>query len=295
MRSWTSASGCAGRAVRTAPTARRSRGAGTPPETGRLPVHRPPVTPRSGAPGSAATSRSSNPPTAGSAAGSSSGRGMPPGGSGSMRRSGTTARVRFGPQCSRSPATGCSTRGRRAPESRRDSRPDARRPTDDGSRRWRATLRLVPTRTVPLPADDETLATATLDELALRWAGIAGRTAISAEVMTGLDRKAQAQGMPGATLMEHAGTAVAAAARALLQHNGRLDRPVLILAGPGNNGGDGFVAARRLSEWGISSIAVLVAADPRPGTKDAARNWSRLEGPPNVQMIHSPGRPHLSN
>jgi ADP-dependent NAD(P)H-hydrate dehydratase / NAD(P)H-hydrate epimerase len=146
----------------------------------------------------------------------------------------------------------------------------------------------VPTRSVPLPADDPTLATASLDELALRWAEIAARGAISAEAMTGLDSKAQSLGIPGETLMEHAGTAVAAAARALLEHNDRLDRPVLILAGSGNNGGDGFVAARRLAEWGIASIAVLVAADERPRTPDAARNWKRLEGMPLVQMIHAP-------
>jgi NAD(P)H-hydrate epimerase len=146
----------------------------------------------------------------------------------------------------------------------------------------------VPTRSVPLPADDPSLRTTSLDELALRWADIAARGAISAEVMTGLDRKAQALGTPGETLMEHAGTAVAAAARALLEHNGRLDRPVLILAGPGNNGGDGFVAARRLAEWGITSIAVLVAAGEKPGTADAARNWKRLDALPGVRKIHAP-------
>ena len=122
----------------------------------------------------------------------------------------------------------------------------------------------------------------------MRWAELASRTAISAEAMTGLDRKAQAQGVPGETLMEHAGTAVAAAARALLEHNDRLDRPVLILAGPGNNGGDGFVAARRLAGWGIQVIAVLVATDERPQTPDAARNWKRLEGLDHVTRIHAP-------
>ena len=99
-------------------------------------------------------------------------------------------------------------------------------------------------RTPPLPADDPELATLTLDELELRWSAAAARTAITAEAMTGADLKAQALGTPGETLMEHAGTAVAAAARALVAFNGREGKPVLILAGPGNNGGDGFVAAR---------------------------------------------------
>ena len=146
----------------------------------------------------------------------------------------------------------------------------------------------MPTRSVPLPADDPTLATASLDELTLRWADIAARGAISAEVMTGLDRKAQMAGMAGKQLMEHAGTAVAAATRALLEHNDRLGRPVLILAGPGNNGGDGFVAARVLAGWGIASIAVLVGASEKPGTADAARNWKQLDGIALVQRIHAP-------
>jgi NAD(P)H-hydrate epimerase len=127
-----------------------------------------------------------------------------------------------------------------------------------------------------------------LDELELRWADAAARGAISGETMTGLDRRAQATGIPGEQLMEHAGTAVAAAAHALATHNGREDRPILILAGPGNNGGDGFVAARRLAGWGVASIVVLVAAEERPGTRDAATNWKRLDGLAGVQKIHAP-------
>jgi NAD(P)H-hydrate epimerase len=142
--------------------------------------------------------------------------------------------------------------------------------------------------TTPLPADDSTLATLSLDELELRWADAAARSAISAEAMTGADRKAQALGMPGEQLMEHAGTAVAAAARALLVHNAREGRPVLIFGGPGNNGGDGFVAARRLAGWGVPVIAVLVAGDERPGTPDAAKNWKRLDGLAGVTLIHAP-------
>jgi hydroxyethylthiazole kinase-like uncharacterized protein yjeF len=146
----------------------------------------------------------------------------------------------------------------------------------------------MPPRTVPLPADDPDLATLTLDELELRWAPAAARTAITAEAMTGADTKAQALGTSGERLMEHAGTAVAAAARALVVFNGREGKPVLILAGPGNNGGDGFVAARRLAEWGVPVIAVLVAAGERPGTPDALRNWKRLDDVDGVTKIHAP-------
>ena len=146
----------------------------------------------------------------------------------------------------------------------------------------------MPPRTPPLPADDPDLATLTLDELELRWSTAAARTAITAEAMTGADLKAQALGTPGEVLMEHAGTAVAAAARALVAFNGREDKPVLILAGPGDNGGDGFVAARVLAGWGTPVIAVLVAADERPGTPDSLRNWKRLDGVDGVTRIHAP-------
>jgi len=152
----------------------------------------------------------------------------------------------------------------------------------------------MPADTVPLPADDPELADLSLDELSLRWANSAERGAISGEAMTGTDRKAQAQGIAGEWLMEHAGTAVAAAARALAVRNGREDQPVLVLAGPGNNGGDGFVAARHLAGWGMSVIAVLVASDERPRTSDAARNWRRLEGQREVTRVHAPASRDLA-
>jgi hydroxyethylthiazole kinase-like uncharacterized protein yjeF len=88
--------------------------------------------------------------------------------------------------------------------------------------------------------------------------------------------------------MEQAGTAVAIAARALLNST---DRPsggmVLVLCGPGNNGGDGFVAARRLAEHGIETFVVLVAVDERPNTADAAANWDALDGLPQVERMHA--------
>jgi hydroxyethylthiazole kinase-like uncharacterized protein yjeF len=128
----------------------------------------------------------------------------------------------------------------------------------------------------------------TLDGLTAHWATYAARRPMTAEEMKGADRRAQRLGVSGRELMEQAGTAVAAAARALLNST---DRPssgqVLILAGPGNNGGDAFVAARRLADANVRSYVVLVSAASRPGTPDAAANWDRLDGVSSVQRMHA--------
>ncbi|MCD6299734.1 MAG: NAD(P)H-hydrate epimerase, partial [Dehalococcoidales bacterium] len=55
-------------------------------------------------------------------------------------------------------------------------------------------------------------------------------------------------GVPPTVLMENAGKAVAGETRRIL---GNIeDKNILILIGPGNNGGDGLVAARHLHDWG---------------------------------------------
>jgi len=141
-----------------------------------------------------------------------------------------------------------------------------------------------------LPVADAHLAEPglTLDALTAHWAAYGARRAMTAEQMKGADRRAQRMGASGRELMEQAGTAVAAAARALLNST---DRPssgqVLILAGPGNNGGDAFVAARRLADGGVRSYVVLVTSAARPGTPDAAANWDRLDGVALVQRMHA--------
>jgi NAD(P)H-hydrate epimerase len=141
---------------------------------------------------------------------------------------------------------------------------------------------------IPLPADDPELFELDLRALRRRWADAAGRPPIGAEQMAGADRRAQAMGIPGQQLMEHAGTAVAAAVRALAEVTERSHRgPILVLAGPGNNGGDGFVAARQLARHGASVVAVLVSSAPRPSTPDAARNWDRLNGESKVNRVHA--------
>ena len=141
----------------------------------------------------------------------------------------------------------------------------------------------------PLPMDDPSLFGLTLDGLADRWARSMSARPIGAEEMRGADRRAQAMGVLGVRLMENAGCAVAAAVKALAVQTGRWDKgPILVLCGPGNNGGDGFVAARYLSRQGARVVAVLVGTEGRPTGKDAVRNWDRLESEDHVERIHTP-------
>lgn len=71
---------------------------------------------------------------------------------------------------------------------------------------------------------------------------------VTAAQMRELEAAAVAAGSSESQLMEEAGLAVAQEAWMLL---GTLEgRRIVVLAGPGNNGGDGLVAARHLSEWG---------------------------------------------
>jgi ADP-dependent NAD(P)H-hydrate dehydratase / NAD(P)H-hydrate epimerase len=141
-----------------------------------------------------------------------------------------------------------------------------------------------------LPADDPALddPALDLDALAAHWAARDRLRPMTSEEMRGADARAQRMGMSGDRLMEQAGAAVAAAARALMRTAERpADAIALILCGPGNNGGDGLVAARRLAQASpsVRVACVLVCADERPTTPDAARNWDRLRGLPGVERI----------
>jgi hydroxyethylthiazole kinase-like uncharacterized protein yjeF len=85
------------------------------------------------------------------------------------------------------------------------------------------------------------------------------------------DAAAIAAGTPGTTLMERAGTAVADAICARFQR-----QPAYVLCGPGNNGGDGYVAARVLKERGWP---VEVRALCEPASQDAQWASARWDGP----------------
>jgi NAD(P)H-hydrate epimerase len=102
---------------------------------------------------------------------------------------------------------------------------------------------------------------------------------LTPEQMAAADRATIAAGTPSLTLMERAGIAVArAAARAT---GGTYGRRVLVLAGKGNNGGDGLVAARHLAAWGAFPVVVF-PDDPGTLKGDARTNLERLR---NVRQL----------
>ncbi|SDM20185.1 NAD(P)H-hydrate epimerase [Methylobacterium phyllostachyos] len=97
---------------------------------------------------------------------------------------------------------------------------------------------------------------------------------LTVAAMRAVDAAAIAGGISGITLMEASGAAVAARARARLPTGGR----ALVLCGPGNNGGDGFVAARLLAEGGYA-VDLRLLGDRAALTGDAARAAEAWTGP----------------
>jgi NAD(P)H-hydrate epimerase len=87
-------------------------------------------------------------------------------------------------------------------------------------------------------------------------------------------------GVPSLTLMENAGSAVAE--HVLTHHHAA--RRIVIFCGKGNNGGDGFVAARRLHQKG-KTVQVILLADPAELKGDAATMYGKL--PVAGLIVHS--------
>jgi hydroxyethylthiazole kinase-like uncharacterized protein yjeF len=97
---------------------------------------------------------------------------------------------------------------------------------------------------------------------------------LSTAEMAEADRLTIAGGVAGLTLMECAGRAVAECVAARHPPGSR----IVVVAGPGNNGGDGFVAARILAERGHRVRLLLLGARERL-RGDAALAAQRWEGP----------------
>ena len=98
---------------------------------------------------------------------------------------------------------------------------------------------------------------------------------LTAEAMRAAEQRAIDAGTSVEALMERAGAALAEAA---YRYVGKM--PALVLCGPGNNGGDGYVAARHLAQRGVQ---VRVAAVDEP--KSPAARWARTQWSGNVETL----------
>ena len=94
---------------------------------------------------------------------------------------------------------------------------------------------------------------------------------ITKETMKNAEAAAVRSGLGYLRLMENAGTAAARVIRQTVSPEGKT---AAILCGSGNNGGDGFVIARKLLENGAEPVVILASGEPH--TKEAAEMLSRL-------------------
>ncbi|MBC8104852.1 MAG: NAD(P)H-hydrate dehydratase [Cytophagales bacterium] len=101
----------------------------------------------------------------------------------------------------------------------------------------------------------------------------------TAEQMRAIDRRANEEyGIPGIVLMEAAGAALARVGVEELGGDAR-NKCVVVFCGKGNNGGDGFVAARYLANAG-AEVFVLLTGGPSELKGDAARHYAPLRKMP---------------
>lgn len=112
--------------------------------------------------------------------------------------------------------------------------------------------------------------------------------AVTAEVMQGLDCQAiENYGIPGLELMERAGAAVAGVIQS--RFDSGKECSLLILAGKGNNGGDGFVVARLLAESGWQ-VTLLQFAPVEALGGDARVNFARIPAAVKLVQFEQLGR-----
>src|SRR5437879_9174060 len=97
---------------------------------------------------------------------------------------------------------------------------------------------------------------------------------MTTEEMMKEEARAASLGIAFGKLMENAG---AEAGREVERRYGPLvGKRVLVVAGTGNNGGDGFVAARYLAARGSKAKVLLLSSPEAIRTTEAQTNWKRL-------------------
>lgn len=101
--------------------------------------------------------------------------------------------------------------------------------------------------------------------------------------MKALEKAGDEAGLSYYEMMENAGTAAAERIASLMADKGLADLETVLFCGNGNNGGDGFVAARILRGKGFPVTIILCEGDPK--TEDARKNFDRLPDGTTVLRI----------
>src|SRR4051794_8569645 len=109
--------------------------------------------------------------------------------------------------------------------------------------------------------------------------------ALTAQQMREVDRLTTERfAIPGLQLMENAGEAVAEYLARVIPD--LQSKTIVVLCGKGNNGGDGFVVARRLKEAGVSP-QVFLFADPSSVRGDAATNLKTWQQTCDLRVVNT--------
>jgi len=97
---------------------------------------------------------------------------------------------------------------------------------------------------------------------------------ITSDEMRAIEERAEQLGVSRLLLMENAGKAVS---DYIVKKTGSVGKRVVVVAGTGNNGGDGFVAARHMAAYGASVSVFLLGTDKDIKTKEASQNWKIIK------------------
>ena len=111
---------------------------------------------------------------------------------------------------------------------------------------------------------------------------------VTVEQMKRLEKKTVELGSSYLQLMEQAGSA---AANLLVERYFLIGKQVVILTGSGNNGGDGYVIARKLMQRGAQVTVVLCKG--MPSTQESQENFRRLDRS-EIRVLDAEKQPNLS-
>lgn len=120
------------------------------------------------------------------------------------------------------------------------------------------------------------------DKLGLEKMKVSDRHFVTCGQMKVLEKRADADGLSYYQMMENAGTR----ASEIIMESSKPCR-TFIFCGKGNNGGDGFVVARKLQEAGYDVTVIL--ADGEPKTADAITNYGLIKDESKIVDIESAG------